>query len=164
MDKIIFADGAGGISIVSPAPQYHENLEELAAQIVPSGVPFRVLNDAAFPQDRNYRSAWVFDFADPAAVITIDLAKAAEADRQKLPTITAAQLRLALLGMGITAATVEAAIGAMPGTDTQREAARIQWEYATTFPRQHPLVVGIGAALDLTEAQIDAAWLHAATL
>ena len=81
-----------------------------------------------------------------------------------MPTITAAQLRLALLGLGMTGAQVEAAINAMPGTDTDREAARIQWEYATTFPRQHPLVVGIGAALDLTESQIDAAWLHAATL
>ena len=81
-----------------------------------------------------------------------------------MPTITAAQLRLALLGIGITAVTVETAIDAMPGTDTQREAARVQWEYATFFPRQHPLVVGIGAALGLTEAQIDAAWLHAATL
>lgn len=81
-----------------------------------------------------------------------------------MPTITAAQLRLALLGLGMTGAQVEAAISAMPGTDMQREAARIQWEYATTFPRQHPLVVAIGAALDLTEAQIDAAWLHAATL
>lgn len=81
-----------------------------------------------------------------------------------MPAITAAQLRLALLGLGMTGAQVEAAIDAMPGTDMQREAARIQWEYATTFPRQHPLVVAIGAALGMTEAQIDAAWLHAATL
>ena len=81
-----------------------------------------------------------------------------------MPTITAAQLRLALLGLGITGAQVEAAIDAMPGADMQREAARIQWEYATTFPRQHPLVVAIGAALGMTEAQIDAAWLHAGTL
>lgn len=87
-----------------------------------------------------------------------------EPSRFVMPTITAAQLRLALLGLGMTGAQVEAAIDAMPGTDMQREAARIQWEYATTFPRQHPLVVAIGAALGMTEAQIDAAWLHAATL
>jgi hypothetical protein len=81
-----------------------------------------------------------------------------------MPTITAAQLRLALLGMGMTGAQVEAAIDAMPGTDMQREAARIQWEYATTFLRQHPLVVALGAALGLTEAQIDDAWKEAATI
>lgn len=81
-----------------------------------------------------------------------------------MPAITAAQLRLALLGLGVAGAQVEAAIDAMPGTDMQREAARIQWEYATIFQRQHPLVVAIGAALGMTEAQIDAAWLNAATL
>ena len=81
-----------------------------------------------------------------------------------MPTITAAQLRLALLGLGMTGAQVEAAIGAMPGTDTQREAARIQWEYATTFSRQHPLVVALGAALGRTEAQIDNAWWGASFL
>ena len=164
MRKIIFPDGIGGIRIVSPAPEYQDNLEELAAQIMPSGVPFRVLNDAAFPQDRNYRSAWVFDFADPAAVITIDPAKAAEADRQKLSTITARQLRLALLRLGVTGAQVEAQIAAMPGTDAAREAAMIEWEYATTYQRDHPLVVALGAALGLTTAQIDDAWKEAATI
>jgi len=81
-----------------------------------------------------------------------------------MPSINAAQIRLALFGMGVTSAQVEAAIDAMPGSDMEREAARIQWEYATTFARQHPLVVAIGAALGMTDAQIDAAWLHAATL
>jgi hypothetical protein len=81
-----------------------------------------------------------------------------------MPTITAAQLRLALLGLGMTGAQVEAAIDAMPGTDMQREAARIQWEYRTSYQRDHPLVVGIGAALGLTEAQIDNAWRGAAAL
>lgn len=80
------------------------------------------------------------------------------------PGITATQLRLALLGLGIDNAQVEAAINAMPGTDMQREAARIQWEYATIFLRQHPLVAAIGAALGMTDAQIDEAWLNAATL
>lgn len=80
------------------------------------------------------------------------------------PSITATQLRLALLGLGIAGATVEAAISAMPGTDMQREAARIQWEYSTAFERQHPLVVAIGAALGLTGTQIDNAWMEASML
>lgn len=81
-----------------------------------------------------------------------------------LPAITAAQLRLALLGLGVTGAQVEAAINAMPGTDADREAARIQWEYATTYRRDHPLVAALGAALHLTEAQIDEAWRAATAL
>jgi len=81
-----------------------------------------------------------------------------------VPAITARQLRLALLGLGLTGAQVEAQIAAMPGTPAQREAAMIEWEYATTYQRDHPLVVALGAALGLTEAQIDAAWMEAATI
>lgn len=47
---------------------------------------------------------------------------------------------------------------------TKSDAARIQWEYATFFPRDHALVVGIGAALGLTEAQINDAWRQAGAL
>ena len=81
-----------------------------------------------------------------------------------LPTITARQLRLALLGLGLTGAQVEAQIATMPGTDTTREAARIEWEYATSYQRDHQLVAMLGAALNLTEAQITSAWMEAATL
>ena len=81
-----------------------------------------------------------------------------------VPAITARQLRLALLGLGLTGAQVEAKIAAMPGTPAQREAAMIEWEYATTYQRDHPLVVMLGAALGLTETQIDNAWQGAQTL
>ena len=81
-----------------------------------------------------------------------------------LPAITARQLRLALLGLGLTGAQVEAQIAAMPGTPADREAAMIEWEYATTYQRDHPLVVALGAALGLTTAQIDDAWKEAATI
>ena len=97
-------------------------------------------------------------------MITVDAVKAAEIDRQKLPTLSARQLRLALLGLGLTGAQVEAKIAAMPGTPAQREAAMIEWEYATTYQRDHQLVAMLGAALGLTEAQIDNAWQGAATL
>lgn len=81
-----------------------------------------------------------------------------------MPAITARQLRLALLGLGLTGAQVEAQIAAMPGTPAQREAAMIEWEYATTYQRDHPLVALLGAALGMTEAQIDNAWHGAAAL
>ena len=81
-----------------------------------------------------------------------------------MPTITARQLRLALLGLGLTGAQVEAQIATMPGTDTTREAARIEWEYATSYQRDHQLVAMLGAALGMTSDQIDTAWVGAATL
>ena len=97
-------------------------------------------------------------------MITVDSVKAAEIDRQKMPTLSARQLRLALLGLGLTGAQVEAKIAALPGTPAQREAAMIEWKYATTYQRDHPLVVALGAALGLTKAQIDNAWQGAQTL
>lgn len=97
-------------------------------------------------------------------MITVDAVKAAEIDRQKMPTLSARQLRLALLGLGLTGAQVEAQIATIPGTPAQREAALIEWEYATTYQRDHPLVVALGSALGLTTAQIDDAWKEAATI
>ena len=74
------------------------------------------------------------------------------------------QLRLILLDLGLTGAQVEAQISAMPGTATTREAARIEWEYATSYQRDHQLVAMLGAALGMTSDQIDTAWVGAATL
>ena len=81
-----------------------------------------------------------------------------------MPTITRRQLRLALLRLGMTNAQVEAQIATMPGTPFEREAALIEWQDATTYQRDHPLVVALGAALGLTEAQIDNAWWGASFL
>ena len=45
-----------------------------------------------------------------------------------------------------------------------REAAIIEWQDALTYRRDHPLVVMLGAALNLTEAQIDNIWRTASEL
>ena len=82
-----------------------------------------------------------------------------------VPTITRRQLRLALLTrFGLTVEHVEAKIAAMPGTPIEREKAMIEWRDSLTYERDHPLVVALGAALGLTEAQIDDAWMEAATI
>jgi hypothetical protein len=67
------------------------------------------------------------------------------------------QARLALLSIG-KLEDVEAAI-AQAGA-----AAQIEWEYAHEVRRDAGLVIGIGAALGLTEAEIDALFIHASTL
>ena len=79
-----------------------------------------------------------------------------------MPVLTSRQLRLGLVLNGISLSSVEAAIDAIED-ETDREVARIEWEYATTFERSHPLVNQIGAALGLTPEQIDAMWTEAAT-
>ena len=80
-----------------------------------------------------------------------------------LPTLTSRQLRLGLVLHDISLSSVEAAIDAIED-ETDREVARIEWEYATTFERSHPLVNQVGTALGLTPEQIDAMWTEAAAL
>ena len=72
------------------------------------------------------------------------------------------QIRLALLGQGITAQMIEAAIDAMP--EPQRSMALIEWEYTAYFERSHPLIPAVGAALGLSEEGIDQLWAYASTL
>lgn len=80
-----------------------------------------------------------------------------------MPTLTARQLRLSLLSIGITPAAVDTAISQI--VDPQaRAAAQIEWEYSSTYERNHPLVATLGATLGLTPAQVDAAWQQAAAI
>lgn len=79
-----------------------------------------------------------------------------------VPTsISMRQARLALLGAGMLAQ-VDAAIAGMAGA--AGDAARIEWEYATTVDRTSPLVAGMTGALSLTSAQLDALFIAGAAL
>lgn len=81
----------------------------------------------------------------------------AEETRAGMSSLTARQLRLGLLAGGISPATVTATIDAM-SAGPDRDAAQIEWEYATTFNRMHPLISTVGGALGRTEEQMDAMW------
>jgi hypothetical protein len=78
------------------------------------------------------------------------------------PTLTRRQLRLGLLGLGVTSAQVEGVIATLPEPD--RSVALIEWQDASVYQREHPLVAQIGAALGLTTEALDAAWVEAASL
>lgn len=92
------------------------------------------------------------------------LATAVDApDEAGFAPLTAVQLRLGLLGAGITRQHIDAAIAAMPDA-LQREAASTTWEYSISYRRAHPLVSALGAALGLDAGRIDKLWRHAATL
>lgn len=75
------------------------------------------------------------------------------------PPLTARQLRLGLIGAGVTLTSVTAAIEAL-----NDPAALVEWEYATVYERNHPLVVQIGTTLGLTANQVDTLWAQAFTL
>lgn len=76
--------------------------------------------------------------------------------------LTRRQLRRSLLSLGVRTADVEEKIAALP--DDQREIALIDWQDASTYDRDHPLVLTLGSAFSLTEDQINAVWLEAQEL
>ena len=76
-------------------------------------------------------------------------------------SVTMRQARLALLGAGLLAG-VDAAINALPSP--QKEAARIEWEYATEVQRSSGLVPMMVVALGLDDAALDALFIEAAAL
>ena len=76
-------------------------------------------------------------------------------------SVTMRQARLALLGAGLLAS-VDAAIDSLPSP--QKEAARIEWEYATEVQRSSGLVPMMVAALGLDDAALDALFIEAAAL
>lgn len=80
-----------------------------------------------------------------------------------LPALTARQFRLGLLDSGMAPAQVDAVIAEIED-DTERARAQIEWEYATSFLRAHPLVSTLSTALGLTPEQVDEMWASAAQL
>lgn len=91
-----------------------------------------------------------------------DMPAAPKQENALLP-LTARQLRLGLLSASILPAQVGAAIAAIPD-DQQRAAAEIEWEYASQFERDHPLIEQVGTAFGLTPEQIDTMWEEALSL
>ena len=84
-------------------------------------------------------------------------------DASGFPVLSAVQVRLALLGAGITPAMVDAAIDRLPaGVD--RDTARTYWEYAVQFSREHPFIEAFAGALGLTSEQVDVMWRAAAEI
>lgn len=75
--------------------------------------------------------------------------------------VTMRQARLALLGAGLLSM-VDTTIDSLPSPT--KEQARIEWDYSSTVERHRGLVTSIGAALGLTEAQLDHLFITAATL
>lgn len=86
------------------------------------------------------------------------------ADSSPVPSqVSARQIRLWLVGAGVSMATVDSAIDSIPDQPT-REAVRVEWEYAPHVERTHAWLVLMAAALGFTTEQIDQAFREAANL
>lgn len=110
-----------------------------------------------------YDGAWDYLSAEiGAAWEARRAAEAAAAAKALVPAVVSMrQARLALLGAG-KLADVNAAIDALPEPD--RSAALIEWEYSTEVRRDYGFVVALGQQLGLTDEQLDAMFVTAATL
>lgn len=78
-----------------------------------------------------------------------------------VPTVSRRQARRALRAAGLLD-DIEAAINALP--EPARSDALIDWQDATEFVRNWPLLITLAAALGLSDAQVDALFAAAAAL
>lgn len=59
MDKrIIYPNDEGGVSIVIPTGEV--SIEQVIAQSVPEGKPYKIVDVADIPTDRTFRNAWEY--------------------------------------------------------------------------------------------------------
>lgn len=72
----------GVLAIIVPSPHFSGTPEELARKTVPSGHEYRIIDKSKFPESREYRGIWDFDFNDTSdsAKVFIDPVRKAEVD------------------------------------------------------------------------------------
>jgi hypothetical protein len=78
-------------------------------------------------------------------------------------SVSARQIRLWLISNGVSLSQIETLIDNIPDQQ-QRDYTRVEWEYAPYVERTHPMLMTFASALGLTEQQVDAAFIAAATL
>jgi hypothetical protein len=78
-------------------------------------------------------------------------------------SVSARQIRLWLVRNGVSLSQVDAAIDAIPD-QLSRDSVRVEWDYAPYVERAHPMLVPLAAALGLTEAQVDQAFVEASVI
>ena len=61
--KIIYKDESGKLAVVIPTVEALAmfTIQEVALMSVPTGLPFKIVDDNVLPQDRTFRDAWTVD-------------------------------------------------------------------------------------------------------
>lgn len=77
--------------------------------------------------------------------------------------LTARQLRLGIIAAGFTLAQVTDAID-MVEDSTQKQIALVEWEYATLYEFDHPLISMVAGIIGLDQTQLKQLWLAALEL
>ena len=66
MNRIIFKNDDGGVSVIIPTPEALAayGIEAIAAKDVPAGKPYKIVDVSEIPSDRSQREAWTVDGVD----------------------------------------------------------------------------------------------------
>ena len=61
--KIIYKNENGGVSVIHPTDEALSfmTIEEIALKDVPTGLPYKIVDDSEIPTDRTFRDAWTID-------------------------------------------------------------------------------------------------------
>lgn len=136
-----------GYAYVFPAPATYDPVTQTATETTPEQT---VLG--------HWEQRWtVTDKSAEQVAAESETARIASIPKQ----VTMRQARLALLAAGHLA-NVNNAINSM--SEPSKSAALIEWEYAAVVERNSGLVPAMGAALGMTEIQLDDLFILAATL
>lgn len=76
--------------------------------------------------------------------------------------LTPRQMRLALIGHGITLTDVEAVINGLP--EPAKTYAKVNWEYATSFDRGNEMLNQMAPYLGLTQEDLDLIFINGQTI
>lgn len=88
----------------------------------------------------------------------------AQRERDAIPvSVSMKSARKALILAGIPMATINAAFDAIPDA-TQKELAKIDWEFSSVVRRDSPLVVSMAGALGLSSAEVDGLFVAASQI
>ena len=102
---------------------------------------------------RQYVDGQIVEYTPPPPTI--------EEQREAMPALTARQLRLSLLSLG-KLADVDNSLAQLP--EPERSQAKIEWEYASSYRRMHPLILQLTPIFGLTDDQVDTIWLQFSTV
>ena len=77
-------------------------------------------------------------------------------------SISPRQIRLALLGAGVTSQMILDSLNSLD--EPLRSMALIEWEYSSFFARDHQLIPGVASSLGWTSEQLDQLWIQASRI
>lgn len=64
--KIVFLNHEGSLCVLHPTPEAEATMSmfEIGRKDVPTGLPFKIVQDEDIPTDRTFRDAWTLDKKD----------------------------------------------------------------------------------------------------